>query len=165
MAAVLRLEDAAVEKLCMGFRQVWPVNYNCPGQLVVAGAAAEMPAFCEAVKAAGGVAKRLPVGGAFHTPLMAEAARDFAGLLQKANVGDARMPVYANRTAAPYAPPYPDTLAAQMHSPVRWHESILRMRADGYDTFAELGPGKTLTGFLRRIFPEAAVVDIDAALA
>ena len=160
MAAVLRLPDEQVEALCAQFKNLWPVNYNCPGQLVVAGDAAALPEFCAAVKEAGGMAKPLPVGGAFHTPFMAEASEQFARLLAETDMAAPRIPVYANRTALPYQAPCADTLAAQMRSPVRWTNTILQMGADGFDTFVELGPGKTLSGFVRRILPEAKICNV-----
>ncbi len=160
MAAVLRLADEQVEALCAQFQNLWPVNYNCPGQLVVAGDAAALPEFCAAVKEAGGMAKPLPVGGAFHTPFMEEASEQFARLLAETDMAAPRIPVYANRTALPYETPYADTLAAQMRSPVRFTNTILQMGADGFDTFVELGPGKTLSGFVRRILPEAKICNV-----
>lgn len=163
MAAVLRMADEDVETLCRQHTGVWPVNYNCPGQLVVAGLAEALPAFCDAVKAAGGMPRPLPVGGAFHTPLMQEAAVEFSAVLQAENWQPPAMPVVANLTAAPYQPPYADTLAAQMHNPVRWRAAVEAMVRDGFDTFVEVGPGKTLSGFVRRIAPEAAIYHVNDA--
>ena len=160
MAAVLRLPDEQVEALCAQFHNLWPVNYNCPGQLVVAGDAAALPDFCAAVKEAGGMAKPLAVGGAFHTPFMEQASARFAALLAETQPAAPRIPVYANRTAQPYAAPYAETLAAQMRSPVRFTNTILQMGNDGFDTFVELGPGKTLSGFVRRILPQAHICNV-----
>lgn len=163
MAAVMRLEDAQVEELCTHYANLWPVNYNCPGQLVVAGDAAVMEDFCAEVKAAGGMAKPLAVGGAFHTPFMRQASEQFAQVLAEVKMPDPAIPVYANLNARPYEAPYADTLAAQMCNPVRWNATILQMKADGFDTFVEVGPGKALSGFMRRIWPEARICNVQDA--
>ncbi len=163
MAAVMKLPDAAVEDLCKQFKQVYPVNYNCEGQLVVAGQVDEMPAFCDAVKAAGGMARPLAVGGAFHSPFMEAASEKFHAALHDTGMATPRISVYANLTAAPYAHPYDNTLADQMKSPVRWRATIENMAADGYDTFIEVGPGKTLTGLAKRIVPDATLANVSDA--
>ncbi|MGD9560182.1 MAG: ACP S-malonyltransferase [Oscillospiraceae bacterium] len=160
MAAVLRLPNEVVEALCQKFERLYPVNYNCDGQLVVAGRAEEIPAFCAEVKTAGGTARPLAVGGAFHSPLMAGAATAFSQILEAAPFETPALPVYANLTAAPYAPPLRRTLAAQMENPVRWSDTIKRMAADGYDTFVEVGPGKTLTTLAKRIVPTARLANV-----
>ncbi|NLW78436.1 MAG: ACP S-malonyltransferase [Ruminococcaceae bacterium] len=160
MAAVLKLPDDKVEALCAGFERFYPVNYNCDGQLTVAGTADGMPAFCAAVKEAGGMARQLPVAGAFHSPFMDEPAAAFAGVLAESALAAPTIPVYANLTGKPYAPPEKDLLAAQMKNPVRWSQSIKQMGADGFDTFIEVGPGKTLTGFVKRILPGATLYNV-----
>lgn len=163
MAAVMRLPDEQVEALCAQFDELWPVNYNCPGQLVVAGNAELLPAFCAAAKEAGGMGRPLAVGGAFHTPYMQPAAEVFAKELAQIGISAPRIPVYANLTGRPYAPMYDETLAAQMTSPVRWTTTIQHMQADGFDTFIEVGPGKTLSGLVKRIFPEARIANVQDA--
>ena len=163
MAAVLRLSDEDVETLCKKFENIWPVNYNCPGQLVVAGSAEEMPSFILAVKEQGGMAKALPVGGAFHTPFMAQASASFAEELDTIQFISTHIPVYANLTARPYASSYKETLASQMRNPVLWQSTITHMQEDGFDTFVELGPGKTLSGFVKRIIPEARIHNVENA--
>lgn len=160
MAAVLKLSDEVVEDLCRRFTKVYPVNYNCPGQLVVAGSQDEMPSFCAAVKEAGGMARPLAVSGAFHSPFMAEAAKSFLTLLQAEEMATPAIPVYANLTALPYVQPLQQTLASQMESPVQWTKTIQEMQKDGYDTFIEVGPGKTLTGLVKRIIPQAALYNV-----
>ena len=145
MAAVVKLTNEEVEKLCAAFRQVWPVNYNCPGQVTVSGAEEEMAAFSAAVKAAGGRAIPLKVRGAFHSPFMAEAGEAFRRELDVAA-----------------------TLGQQMCSPVRWEASVRGMIAAGAEVFVELGPGKTLCGLISktdgsvRCFPVSEMKDIEA---
>lgn len=160
MAAVLKLSAEETEALCARFSTISPVNYNCPGQLVVAGGTEEMPAFCDAVKQAGGMARPLAVSGAFHSPFMRGAATEFAALLQQTGMAAPTLPVYANLTGKPYAPPLAQTLANQIQSPVRWQATIQNMAADGFDTFIEVGPGKTLTGLAKRIVPGARLFNV-----
>lgn len=163
MAAVLRLEDSVVEDICRGFKSAWPVNYNCDGQLVVAAAADEIEAVCEAVKQAGGTAKILPVSGAFHSPFMQPAADKFKLALQCAETRDAHIPVYANFNAEPYVQPAAELMAAQIHSPVRWKQTINNLVQQGYTDFIEVGPGKTLTGLNRRICKECSSISVQDA--
>ena len=153
MAAVVKLTNEEVEKLCAGFRRVWPVNYNCPGQVTVAGAEEEMAAFSAAVKAAGGRAIPLKVGAAFHSPFMAEAGRTFLAALEAAPLRAPRIPVYANLTGEPYGDDVTGVLGRQMFSPVRWEASVRGMISAGADIFAELGPGRTLCGLIGKIDP------------
>lgn len=161
MVAVLKLSNEQVEQICANFPHLYPVNYNCPGQLVVAGLREETVPFCKAVSAAGGRAKPLAVGGGFHSPLMHEAALPFEALLQKAETMLPKIPVYANATAKPYAGAVPELLARQMENPVRWQQSIEQMAADGFDTFIEVGPGKTLSGLVKRIAPQAKILRVE----
>ncbi len=163
MAAVLKLEDSAVEELCAKFAHVYPVNYNCKGQLVVAGAEEELEQFCTLAAEAGGRAKKLAVGGGFHSPMMEEAAAQFLQELKKTGVKQPALPVYGNLRAEPYGENREETLAAQMKSPVRWRVTIENMAAAGFDTFIEVGPGKTLSGLVKRILPEAAILHVEDA--
>lgn len=156
MLAVLGLAGEAVEALCASVGDAWPVNYNCPGQLVVAAKADRLPALREAVKAAGGKAMPLAVSGPFHTPLMAAASDAIAGCLAAHPMRDPVLPVYANATGAPYAPPYAALTARQAASPVRWEETLRALAAMGVDTFIEAGVGKALCGFVKRTLPDAA---------
>ena len=148
MAAVVKLTNKEVEALCAGFRQVWPVNYNCPGQVTVSGAEEEMADFAAAVKAAGGRAIPLKVRGAFHSPFMAEAGAAFQKELDASPLRSPAIPVFANLTGEPYGESTAATLGKQMCSPVRWEASVRGMIAAGADTFVELGPGKTLCGLI-----------------
>ena len=155
MAAVLKLSNEAVEELCAGFAHVWPVNYNCPGQVTVSGLEDEMKEFNKAVKAAGGRAMPLKVRGAFHSPYMQDASDEFAAEIDKYVFSAPKIPVYANHTAAPYDADVRGPLSAQMCHPVRWEESVRNMLAAGADTFVELGPGRTLCSLIARIDKEA----------
>ena len=161
MAAVLKLTNQQVEEICGRFGEIFPVNYNSAGQLVVAGSVSEMPAFCQAVSEAGGRAKQLAVGGGFHSPYMDEASRGLAELLAGMEMKEPSLPVYANLTAQPYAGDRKATLAAQVNHPVRWEATVRRMVEDGVDTFVEVGPGKTLCGLIRRTAPEAACWQVE----
>ena len=163
MAAVLKLKDETVEQLCAGFPDVYPVNYNCPGQLVVAGGTEHLEQFCELAAEAGGRAKKLAVGGGFHSPFMEQAASAYLQELLRIGVKLPRIPVYGNRTAAPYEENREIMLAEQMKNPVLWTKTVERMAADGVDTFVEVGPGKTLSGLVKRILPHAAVYRVEDA--
>ncbi|MFV0412046.1 MAG: ACP S-malonyltransferase [Oscillospiraceae bacterium] len=163
MAAVLKLSNAKVEALCQNFTQMYPVNYNCEDQLVVAGSAEQIDEFCGQVKQQGGLAKRLSVGGAFHSPFMGPAAAAFLQQLEEEPLRQPSIPVYANLTAAPYQASLNKVLAAQIKSPVLWSASMLQMWNDGFDTFVEVGPGKTLTGLAKRILPEARLYNVQDA--
>ncbi|MBQ7871207.1 MAG: ACP S-malonyltransferase [Oscillospiraceae bacterium] len=151
MAAVVKLTPEQVQTLCAEFSDVWPVNFNCPGQITVSGLAAQMPSFSAAVRAAGGRAIPLKVRGGFHSPLMTEAARAFAGELTAAELRQPALPLYSNRTAAPYTEDVATLLSEQICSPVRWEDLIRNMIADGVDTFIEIGPGSTLTNMIKKI--------------
>lgn len=163
MVAVVKLDNATVEGLCARFRRVYPVNYNCPGQLVVAGAREELEAFKAAVKEAGGKALPLAVGGGFHSPFMEGAAEAFAGVLARFAIKDPALPLYANATARPYEGDYRALLVRQMKSPVRWQGTVEAMLAAGIDTFIEVGPGKTLCGLIKKTAPQAAVLQVEDA--
>lgn len=151
MVAVLRLEPTAVEALCQRFEQVYPVNYNCPGQIAVAGLAAPLKEFQDAVKAAGGRAVPLPVRGGFHSPFMATAAEAFARELDEYSLAVPRIPLYSNCSGAPYEGEMKPLLARQIAAPVRWEQIVRHMIGEGVDTFIELGPGQTLCGLIRKI--------------
>lgn len=163
MAAVLKLEDRAVEALCESHGEVWPVNYNAPGQVACAGAARELEPFMASVKAAGGRALRLNVSGAFHTPYMAEASRVLAHTLEGMELHPPRIPLYANVTAAPY-PAHREGMVAliteQVCHSVRWRQSVEALAAAGAEVFLEVGAGKTLSGLVTRTLPAARVAHL-----
>lgn len=151
MAAVVRLENEKVEALCAQFEKMYPVNYNCPGQVSVAGSREEMADFSAAVKAAGGRAIPLKVSGGFHSPFMAEAAEEFGKLLEAVEFSQPSIPLYSNCTGLPYEQNVKELLAKQISSPVRWEAIIRHMIANGADTFIEVGPGSTLCGLISKI--------------
>ena len=153
MAAVLKLSNEDVEKVCAQFDQVYPVNYNCPGQVSVACAKEQLAPFSAAVKAAGGRALPLKVAGGFHSPFMASAAQGFAQALADCQVGQGKIPLYSNKTGEVYAGDPKELLAQQIVSPVRWETIVNNMIAAGADTFIELGPGKTLCGLIQKTDP------------
>lgn len=161
MAAVLKLKNQQVEALCSRFQQVYPVNYNCEGQLVVAGAPDEMQSFCAAAAEAGGRAKLLAVGGGFHSPFMTGASGEFLSLLESIPMNMPEIPVYANLTGEPYGADLKNTLASQMANPVLWQKAVEVMAAHGFDTFVEVGPGQTLTGLCKRIAPQARLFHVE----
>lgn len=158
MAAVLGLDDKTVEEIC---RQqsgiVVPANYNCPGQLVISGTVSAVEAACAALKAAG--AKRalvLPVGGAFHSPLMESARVALEAAIDAASIKAPICPVYQNVDALAHTDPseIKANLKKQLTAPVRWTQTIQHMVADGATSFTELGPGSVLQGLVKKIAPE-----------
>lgn len=160
MAAVVKLPNETVEALCARFDGVYPVNYNCPGQVTVAMKRELLAPFSAAVREAGGRALPLKVSGGFHSPFMQEAAGAFRRELDGAALKAPAIPVYANRTALPYAGEIRDTLALQICSPVRWEETVRNMIGFGADTFIEVGPGNVLQGLIRKIDPTVRVLGV-----
>ena len=163
MAAVLKLTNEKVEELCGKFTRVWPVNYNCPGQLVVAGESSQLKEFQELVKAEGGRAAPLAVSGGVHSPFMESAASELEDVLANIELGRPRLPVYANFTAKPYSDNAKDLLVSQVKSPVRWQETVEALAAQGVDTFLECGPGKTLCGLIKKTVKTARVFQVQDA--
>ncbi len=164
MLAVLKLDDEVVEHIASEFDDVYPVNYNCPGQLVVAGPTLQLEFFKERVRDAGGRALSLPVSGGFHSPFMNSAYQDLSEYLMSRKVSSPRIPIYANLTGDPYdydVECIKKTMASQIVSPVRWQRDIEHMIRDGADIFIEVGPGKTLSGFIRRIAPDVTVLQVE----
>lgn len=159
MLAVLRLPAASVEEICAGLAGAYPVNYNCEGQTVVACAEESAGALEEAVTAAGGKTVRLAVGGAFHSPFMKEAAVEIADYLRDKTFGAMRIPIYSNLTARVYDDPK-RLLSLQAKSPVLWQKTVETMIADGFDTFIEAGPGKTLCGLIRKIDGDVRALNV-----
>ena len=155
MAAVLGLEDQVIEDVCTKISGiVVAANYNCPGQLVISGEKEAIGLACEAMKEAG--AKRalpLPVGGAFHSPLMEPAKTKLAAAIEKTNIQDPICPVYQNvvATGITDAATIKTNLIAQLTAPVRWTQSVQQMLSDGASSFVEVGPGKVLQGLVKKI--------------
>ncbi len=165
MAAVLALDDNKVEEICQQVSAetgevVVAANYNCPGQLVISGSIKGIEIACEKMKAAG--AKRalvLPVGGAFHSPLMAPAREELANAIKATTFNQPICPVYQNVTAAAVSDPASIqlNLIAQLTGAVRWTQSVQAMVADGATKFTECGPGKVLQGLVQKINKESMV--------
>ena len=165
MAAVLALADDKVEEICASVSAesgevVVPANYNCPGQLVISGSVKGIEIACEQMKAAG--AKRalvLPVGGAFHSPLMEPAKIELAAAIEATTFNSPICPVYQNVTASAVTDPaqIKANLIAQLTGAVRWTQSVEAMVADGATNFTEFGPGKVLQGLVQKVYKEAIV--------
>lgn len=159
MAAVLGLDDAIVEDVCAGVEGiVVPANYNCPGQLVISGEVDAVNIACEKLKEAG--AKRallLPVGGAFHSPLMEPAREELAAAIEATQFNAPSCPIYQNvtTTAVSNADEIKKNLILQLTAPVKWTQSVQQMVKDGATSFVEVGPGKVLQGLVKKISPEA----------
>lgn len=157
MAAVLRLEDAIVEKICKETEGVVvAANYNCPGQLVISGEVDAINAACVNLKEAG--ARRamvLPVGGAFHSPLMQPAEEELAAAIESTVFAAPKCPIYQNvpTTAVNNANEIKKNLIFQLTSPVKWTQSVQNMVKDGATLFTEVGPGKVLQGLVKKIEP------------
>lgn len=155
MVAVLKLSAEEVESIAANYEGIYPVNYNCPGQISVSGLEQSMTAFCADVKAAGGRAMPLKVRGGFHSPFMNEAAASFAEELRGCRLNLPRIPVYSDVTGRPYEGDVAATLERQICAPVQWERIIRNMSNNGATVFVEIGPGKTLCGLIARIIPGA----------
>lgn len=155
MAAVLGLEDTVVEEICKSTDGiVVAANYNCPGQLVISGEISAIDKACELLTEKGARrALKLPVGGAFHSPLMEPAREELAEAIKNTVFSKPTCPVYQNVVAKAVMNPIEikENLISQLTSPVRWTQSIQRMIADGGTEFIEVGPGKVLQGLMRKI--------------
>jgi [acyl-carrier-protein] S-malonyltransferase len=165
MAAILNLDDKIVEDICAEISAsgevVVAANYNCPGQLVISGSIKGVNDACERMKAAG--AKRalvLPVGGAFHSPLMEPARTELAAAIAATNIMSPICPVYQNVHAMPVtdAAQIKENLIAQLTAPVRWTQTIQNMVTDGATKFIEVGPGKVLQGLVKKISKDMEAV-------
>lgn len=159
MAAVLGLDDDIVEKVCaMTEGIVVAANYNCPGQLVISGEIDAINAACETLKEEG--ARRalvLPVGGAFHSPMMEPAREELASAIENTTFSQPNCPIYQNVTASAVTDEaaIKTNLISQLTAPVRWTQSVQQMIADGATHFTEVGPGKVLQGLVKKINREA----------
>jgi [acyl-carrier-protein] S-malonyltransferase len=169
MAAVLALADDKVEEICASVSAdsgevVVPANYNCPGQLVISGSVKGIEIACEQMKAGG--AKRalvLPVGGAFHSPLMEPAKIELAAAIEATTFNSPICPVYQNVTASAVTDPaqIKANLIAQLTGAVKWTQSVEAMVADGATNFTEFGPGKVLQGLVQKVYKEAIVTGVN----
>lgn len=164
MAAVLGLEDQVVEEVCASADGVVvAANYNCPGQLVISGAFEAVERACETLKEAG--ARRallLPVGGAFHSPLMEPAREELASAIENTPFNAPKVPIYQNvtATAVTEVQTLKENLVAQLTAPVKWTQSVQNMWGDGFVQFVECGPGNVLQGLVKKIEREAEVSSV-----
>lgn len=151
MAAILKLSPEKLQGICEQYEDIYAVNFNCPGQITVSGLSAHKDDFFNAVKDEGGRALPLKVRGAFHSPFMKNAASEFEAVIKKTEKNEPAIPIYSNVTAKPYGEDITKLLSMQICSPVKWEELICNMIADGFDTFVEIGPGRTLTNMIKKI--------------
>jgi len=164
MAAILALDAAAIEAVTGTMEGVWIANYNCPGQIVISGKKAAVEEACEKLKAAG--AKRallLNVSGPFHSGMLTVAGENLAQVLADVEIHTPRIPYVANVNAqfVTTAEPVKDLLTRQVSSSVRWQQSVEAMINDGVDTFIEIGPGRTLAGFMKKISKEVKTMNVE----
>lgn len=159
MYAVLKLLDTEVEDVCKTMKDAWPVNYNFDRQTVVACRAEAGEELVQKITAKGGDIRKLPVSGAFHSPLMASAAAALKKKVSALQFGPMNIPLYANATAEIYWEPK-DLIVEQLTSPVRWKQTIENMIFHGFDTFIEVGAGRTLSGLIRKINPEVKTLNV-----
>lgn len=155
MAAIIGMEDADVERICAGIDQVVvPANYNCPGQIVISGSNEGIDVACEQLTEAGARrALKLPVGGAFHSPLMEPARAELEEAILATNVTKPICPIYQNVTAQTVSNPdiIKSNLVAQLTAPVKWTQTMQQMLSDGASSFTEVGPGKVLIGLMKKV--------------
>ena len=164
MAAILALDAAVIEEVTGAMEGVWIANYNCPGQIVISGEKAAVEEACEKLKAAG--AKRavmLNVSGPFHSGMLTAAGEKLGQVLSRVELHEPRIPYVANVTAqyVKSAGEVKELLTRQVSSSVRWQQSVEAMIADGVDTFIEIGPGKTLAGFMRKISRDVKTLNVE----
>lgn len=162
MAAVIKLDDETIERICADIPGVVPANYNSPGQVVISGELSAVEKACALLKEAG--AKRalvLPVSGAFHSPLMEPARVELAKAIEATPFKAPRCPIYQNVTAAPTTDPevIKENALKQLTSPVRWTQTVRNMIADGAARFVEIGPGTVLQGLVGRIATEEIAIE------
>lgn len=154
MAAVLKLDGETVEKICASHSGLYPVNYNCPGQITVSGTKEALNDAKAEFTEAGGRVIPLAVSGAFHSPFMDKASEEFGAFLSTCDIKSPVTTVYANRNAAPYENVV-ETMQAQINHPVLWEKTVRAMAESGIDTFIEVGPGQTLSKFVQKTVPGA----------
>lgn len=164
MAAILALDASAIEEVTGAMEGVWIANYNCPGQIVISGEKAAVEEACEKLKAAG--AKRavmLNVSGPFHSGMLTAAGEKLGQVLSRVELHEPRIPYVANVTAqyVKSAGEVKELLTRQVSSSVRWQQSVEAMIGDGVDTFIEIGPGKTLAGFMRKISRDVKTLNVE----
>ncbi|WP_159519349.1 ACP S-malonyltransferase [Sunxiuqinia indica] len=165
MAAIVGLEDAIVEEVCASIDDVVvPANYNCPGQLVISGSISGIDKACELLTEKGAKrALKLPVGGAFHSPLMEPAREELAAAIKATTFNKPICAVYQNVNAKPVTDPetIKENLIAQLTAPVKWTQTAQNMIADGATLFTEIGPGKVLQGLIKKVDRQAQTAGVN----
>jgi len=161
MVAVLKLSNEKVEELCCAYKNMFPVNYNCNGQLVVAGEKSMIPNFCGSVSLAGGKTIPLAVSGGFHSPFMDEAANELYNILDNYTISSPQINIYSNYTAQIYGQDIRNQVSVQVNHPIKWQKTIENMVNDGITTFIEVGAGKTLSGLIKKISPDAQILNVE----
>ncbi len=161
MAAVVKLSSDVVDALCNKYPHVYPVNYNGPTQITVAGLKDELAEFSKDVKEAGGRALPLKVGGGFHSEFVKTASESFGEKLSDYDIKNTEITMYSDYTGRPYEGDYKELLTKQICNPVRWQTIVEDMIANGFDTFVEIGPGKTLCGLISKINSEVKVLHVE----
>ena len=161
MVAVVKLPPEKVEEIASRFEDTYPVNYNGPAQTVIATTPENADKVVEAAKAEKGRGVKLAVSGAFHSPFMHSAAVGLAEYVKDIEFAAPKMPVYSNYTAKPYEGDYKAQLVAQTENPVKWQTIVENLIAEGVDTFIEVGPGKTLSGLIKKINGDVNVYNVE----
>lgn len=162
MVAVVRSDNETVEKLCEKYEHVYPVNYNCSNQLVVAGLKEELAPFSEEVKATKAKAVPLAVSGAFHSPFMDKAAEELGEFVKDIPFSEPTTPVYSNFTTEPYSGDMKYLIKNQINHPVKWEMIVNKLIADGFDTFIEVGVGSTLQKLVQKISKDVTAYKVES---
>lgn len=166
MAAIIGLEDSVVEEVCNSIDEVVvAANYNCPGQLVISGSFAGIDQACEILTEKGAKrALKLPVGGAFHSPLMEPARLELAAAIEETEINTPICPIYQNVNAKPFTKPVQikENLVAQLTGAVKWTQTVQNMVADGATSFTEVGPGKALQGMIKKVDRKIEVAGVSS---
>jgi [acyl-carrier-protein] S-malonyltransferase len=160
MAAILKLSNEEVRNLSEKCNKVFPVNYNCPGQIVIAGEESELESFYSDVKEKGGRVIPLAVSGGFHSPFMKKAGLNMKEEIEKYNFKRPDIKLYSNYTGEVYGENMKELIVKQIYNPVLWQKIIENMIEDGIDTFIEVGPGKVLSGFIKKISSEVNIYNV-----
>lgn len=161
MVAVVKLPPEKVEEIASRFEDTYPVNYNGPAQTVVATTPENADKVVEAAKAEKGRGVKLAVSGAFHSPFMHSAAVGLSDYVKDIEFKDPEVPVYSNYSAQPYSGDYKELLVKQTENPVRWQTIVENLISEGVDTFVEVGPGKTLSGLIKKIDGSVRVYNVE----
>ncbi len=162
MAAILGLSAETVEAICARAGDVWPVNYNCPGQTVISGAPDSIETVTQECRKKGGKAIPLAVNGAFHTPMMRDAGQEVYDLLENVTFAAPHIPLYSNVTGEIMEERQARRrISEQVTSPVLWQRTVLSMDRDGIGLFVEIGPGRVLSGLIKKIIPGALTANVE----